>query len=115
MLLPPALVGTQVHAIATSPNLRIELPRLQGAPPGSPVASSPRALARLQAVRSPTQQLLSRENSGGLDLAQPPAGGSAFEQALCEAGAPAGRQAEFILRDSLGGGSAGSKGTLQRR
>lgn len=84
-------------------------------------------MARLQAVRSPTQQLLSRENSDDLDreVAAPHGGGGALERALQEAGGaiaepggigPGGQAFEsVILLDTLIGGSATSKGALQRR
>lgn len=107
----------QVHAVASQGDLRIELPHLGGS--STPLGLSPKSLERLEAVRSPTQQLLSRENSGSADAAVQ--GGGAFERALREAagsqpggssGAVGPPAQSVILLDSL---SSSSKRPLQRR
>lgn len=114
----------QLHAIAApSSSLGLELPHFGGS--SSPVPTSPHSLARMEAVRSPTQQLLSRENSDGQEAALHPSGVSnAFERALAAAeGGGSGslpRQQQSILLDTLssstsGGGSGSNKGALQRR
>ncbi len=90
---------TQVHAIAASGERRIEL--------------------SAQAVRSPTHQLLNRENSDELDngvvaVRQ----GGAFQGALQEAAGSGGYGEPVVLlgtQDSLFGGTATFKGPLQRR
>lgn len=103
-----------MHAAASGAELRIELPHLGGS--STPLGPSPKSLERLEAVRSPTQQLLSRENSGSLEAAH---GGGAFERALREAagGQPGGSGAAqpVILLDSLSSSGNGGKGPLQRR
>ncbi len=115
-----SLGAVQVHAIAApAGSLGLELSPL----PGSPTAlgTSPQSLARLQAVRSPTQQLLSRENSGSLEA---PLQGTGV--ALAEPGGAAMRGdgsgwadsdfAPFVL-DGLASAnsSLNAKSTLQRR
>lgn len=112
---------TQVHAVAAHPEgLHLELPAIVSS---SPPAVTPRSLARLEAVRSPTQQLLSRENSGGqVDLLGRTLH-TAFDRALFENGGGSrgdsgvssghGRQQEAILLESLPGGSP--RGAVQRR
>jgi hypothetical protein len=112
---------TQVHAVAAPPgDPRLELQPRPG--DASPLVLSPRGYARMQAVCSPTQQLLSRENTSSLE------GGTPFERALWAAeagpaeagsdgGGPSGREAGWpresvVLLDSR---STSTKGTLQRR
>lgn len=79
---------TEVHATAvspTAPGLTLELPPLGGS--ATPQGLSPRALARMEAVRSPTQQRLSRQSSGSLGATLH----TAFDRALA---ATAGRRDE---------------------
>lgn len=102
----------QVHAVSAPP-AGLELPPLGGS--ATPLGMSPRALERMEAVRSPTQQLLSRENSGGLSGVG--SGGvqlrTAFDRALAEArGSASGGQVDILL-DSLN--ASPLKGPQQRR
>ncbi|KAL4858704.1 putative magnesium transporter NIPA8 [Chlorella vulgaris] len=111
--------GIQLHA---SSDLRIELPHRGGS--STPQGLSPAAMARLEAVRSPTQQLLNRENSSSLDGLLPGGVTTAFDRVLGEEAAG--------VAESAGSGSTGgvqqpgesvvllhtrttSKGPLQRR
>lgn len=108
--------------MAAHPNsLSLELPQLGLGGSGSPAGVSPRSLARMEAVRSPTQQLLSRENSGSQVDLLGRALHTAFDRALQErdaAGAAAaaaggaGPPQEIILLDTL---SSPKAGVLQRR
>lgn len=110
---------TQVHAVAGHPGgLTLELPPL-GLGGGSPPGASPRSLARMEAVRSPTQQLLSRENSGSqLDVLGRTLQ-TAFDRALQETSAAAAGGGsssagppQEVLLDAL---SSPKAGVLQRR
>jgi hypothetical protein len=78
----------------------------------------------MEAVRSPTQQLLSRENSNGQEQMLHTSGSSnAFERALAAAegggSSSLSRQQQSILLDTLSsstsGGASSNKGALQRR
>ena len=117
----PSRRSLQVHAVAAHPSsLSLELPALGLGGSGSPAGLSPRSLARMEAVRSPTQQLLSRENSGSQVDLLGRALHTAFDRALQErdAGAAAaaaggaGPPQETILLDTL---SSPKAGVLQRR
>lgn len=92
---------------------RLELPaRGLGTGGGTPLGGSPpHDFVHMQAVCSPTQQLLSRESSECLDALRG-GGGSAFERALAEAGSAGMLQRESVLLDGLG---SGGRGGLQRR
>ncbi|PRW05863.1 putative magnesium transporter NIPA8 [Chlorella sorokiniana] len=110
---------TQLHAVAGHPGgLAVELPPL-GLGGGSPPGTSPRSLARMEAVRSPTQQLLSRENSGSQLDALGRTLHTAFDRALQQTSAAAAARGggssgppQEVLLDSL---SSPRAGVLQRR
>lgn len=107
---------TQLHAVAGHPSgLAVELPP-QGLGGGSPPGTTPRSLARMEAVRSPTQQLLSRENSGSQLDALGRTLHTAFDRALQQtsgaAAAGGGGPPQEVLLDAL---SSPKAGVLQRR
>lgn len=111
---------TQVHAVAGHPGgLGVELPPLMVSG-GSPPGTSPRSLARMEAVRSPTQQLLSRENSGSqidvLGRTLHTAFDRALQQTSTAAAAGGGRSSagppQEVLLDTR---SSPRLGVLQRR
>lgn len=108
----------QLHAAPAAEGLpsHPQLPALGlglGSSGGSPLGRSPpREFEQMQAVCSPTQQLLSRESSDCLGPLRGGGGSSIFERTLAEAGSGGMLRRESVLLDGL---SSSGKGGLQRR